>query len=88
MMPNDPMPFISLGIVVPAGAAYASHHWRSETGTVRASVRLDAGGHANAHIQGPPAALRQLAAALVQAADLADHADPSARSAMVEGVGG
>jgi hypothetical protein len=88
MMPNDPMPFISLGIVVPAGAAYASHHWRTETGTVRASVRFEAGGHADAHIQGPPAALRQLAAALVRAADLADHADLPAPIAMVEGVGG
>jgi hypothetical protein len=88
MMPNDPMPFISLGIVIPTGAAYHSHHWRTETGTVQASVRFDAGGHANAHLQGPPAALRQLAAALVQAADLADHADPPAPIAMVEGVGG
>jgi hypothetical protein len=88
MMPFDPMPFISLGMVVPTGAAYDSYHWRTETGTVRASVRLEAGGHANAHLQGPPAALRQLAAALVQAADLADHADPPAPIVMVEGVGG
>jgi hypothetical protein len=88
MMPNDPMPFISLGIVVPAGAAYGSHHWRTETGTVRASVRFEAGGYANAHIQGPPAALRQLAAALVRAADLADHADQPPAAALGEGVGG
>jgi hypothetical protein len=85
MMPNDPMPFISLGIVVPAGAAYDRHHWRTETGTVQASVRFEAGGHANAHVQGPPAALRQLAAALVKAADLADQ--PST-TALAEGVGG
>ena len=85
MMPNDPMPFISLGIVVPAGAAYHSHHWRTETGAVRVSVRFEAGGHANAHVQGEPAALRELAAALTRAADLADQ--PSA-AALVEGVAG
>jgi len=85
MMPVDPMPFISLGIVVPTGAAYGSHHWRTETGAVRASIRFEAGGHANAHVQGPPAALRQLAAALVQAADLADR--PSA-PALAKGVAG
>jgi hypothetical protein len=88
MMPNDPMPFISLGIVVPTGAAYHSHHWRTEAGTVRASVRFDAGGHANAHLQGSSAALRQLAAALVRAADLAHHADDPAPAAVVEGVAG
>ena len=88
MMPNDPMPFISLGIVIPAGAAYASHHWRTETGTVRTSVRFEAGGYADAHIQGEPPALRQLAAALVQAADLADRPDQPTAAALAEGVAG
>jgi hypothetical protein len=88
MMPNDPMPFISLGIIVPTVAAYGSHHWRTETGTVRASVRFEAGGHANAHIQGEPPALRQLAAALVRAADLADHAEKPSPAALAGGVAG
>ena len=88
MMPVDPMPFISLGIVVPTGVAYDSHNWRTETGAVRASVRFEAGGHANTHIQGPSAALRQLAAALVRAADLADHTDQAATAALPEGVAG
>jgi hypothetical protein len=88
VMPVDPMPFISLGIVVPTGAVYDSHQWRTETGQVRASVRFEAGGHANAHLQGPPAALRELAAALVQAAALAGHADQPTAAVLAEGVAG
>jgi hypothetical protein len=80
MMQNDPMPSISLGIIVPSGAAYDSHHhWHSTDGVLNASVRFDAGGYSNAHLQGPPAALRELAAALLQAADLADPAAVPAR---------
>ena len=86
MMPVDPMPFISLGIVVPAGAAYDRHQWRTETGQARASVRFEAGGHANAHIQGPPAALRELAAALVGAAEQTEQTYPARVER--EGVGG
>jgi hypothetical protein len=73
MMPLDRMPSISLGIIVPAGAVYDSHHhWHSSAGALYASVRFDAGGYSSAHLQGPPAALRELAAALHLAADLAD----------------
>jgi hypothetical protein len=87
MMPNDRMPSISLGIIVPAGALYDSHHhWHSSDGVLNASVRFDAGGYSSAHIQGPPVALRELAAVLVQAADLADRSDQPA--AVVEGVAG
>jgi hypothetical protein len=88
MMPSDRMPSISLGIIVPAGASYdPSYHWRTDAGALRASVGFDAGGHSSAHIQGPPAALRELAAALVEAAD---RADASTRDAAVvaEGVAG
>jgi major membrane immunogen (membrane-anchored lipoprotein) len=88
MMPFDRMPSISLGIIVPAGAVYdASYHWRTDAGDLRASVGFDAGGHSNAHIQGPPAALRELAAALIEAADQAEGADDPA-PAVVEGVAG
>ena len=89
MMPLDRMPSISLGIIVHVGAVYdASYHWRTEAGELRASVGFDAGGHSNAHIQGPPAALRELAAALVDAADRAESADDPANAAglVVEGV--
>ena len=51
---------------------------------LNASVRFDAGGYSSAHIQGPPTALRELAAALVDAADQADRPLPAA--AMAEGV--
>ena len=91
MMPLDRMPSISLGIIVRVGAVYdASYHWRTEAGELRASVGFDAGGHSNAHIQGPPAALRELAAALVNAADRAESADDPANGAglVVEGVAG
>jgi hypothetical protein len=90
VMPNDRMPAISLGIIVRIGTAYdASYHWRTEAGEPRASVGFDAGGHSNAHIQGPPAALRELAAALIQAADRAERADdPANPAAVVEGVAG
>jgi hypothetical protein len=86
-MPLDRMPSISLGIIVPAGALYDSHHhWRTETGVRWASVRFDAGGYSNAHLQGPPVALRELAAALTLAADLAETSISSAPVA--EGVAG
>jgi hypothetical protein len=53
MMPPDRMPSISLGIIVPAGATYDSHHhWHSSDGVPNASVRFDAGGYSSAHIQG------------------------------------
>jgi hypothetical protein len=80
------MPSISLGIIVPAGALYdRHHHWHTETGELRASVGFEAGGHSHAHLQGSPAALRELAAALVDAANRADSADDPA-PAMAEGV--
>jgi hypothetical protein len=88
MMPLDRMPSISLGIIVPAGATYDSHHhWRTETGVLWASVRFQLGGYSNAHLQGPPAGLRELAAALTLAADLAD-ASVTSTPAVVEGVAG
>jgi hypothetical protein len=87
-MHNDPMPSIGLGIIVPAGALYDSHHhWRNELGALRASVRFEIGSYSDAHIQGDPVALRELAAALLRAADLADRSDHSA-AAVVEGVAG
>ena len=88
MMPFDRMPSISLGLIVPAGAVYDTHHhWPNDAGVWHASVRFDAGGYSCGHIQGEPAALRELAAALVEAADLADAADNPA-PAVAEGVAG
>ena len=87
MMPLDRMPSISLGLIVPPGAYYDSHHhWHSSDGVLNASVRFDAGGYSSAHIQGPPVALRELATALLDAADRADPPVPAA--AVAEGVAG
>ena len=89
MMPLDRMPSIRLGIIVPAGASYDSHHhWHSNDGVLNASVRFEAGGYSCGHIQGEPAALRELAAALLQAADLADRRDQPSAPAFAEGVAG
>jgi hypothetical protein len=88
VMPNDRMPSISLGLIIPPGAVYDSHHhWPNDTGVWHASVRFDVGGLSCGHIQGEPAALRELAAALVQAADQADTA-ASPAPVVVEGVAG
>ena len=85
-MHPDRMPSISLGVIVPAGASYDSHHhWRTDTGARRASVRLEVGGYSYATIQGDPTALRELAAALIQAADQAD--EEAAAAEPVVGVG-
>ena len=86
MMPSDRMPSISLGLIVPVGAVYdASHHWPNDAGVWHASVRFDAGGYSCGHLQGEPAALRELAAALIQAAD---QADQDTTAAMAERVAG
>ena len=87
-MHPDRMPSLSLGIIVPVGAVYdGSHHWPDDAGVVHASVHFDAGGYSCGHIQGQPAALRELAASLIEAAD---RADPPAipAPAVVEGVVG
>jgi hypothetical protein len=87
MMPLNRMPSISLGILVPAGAVYDTHHhWHTDTSEPRASVGFDAGGHSHAHLQGSPAALRELAAALQDAADRADP--PAVAAPAVAGVAG
>jgi hypothetical protein len=88
MMHPDRMPAISLGIILRVGTVYdASDHWRTDAGELRVALGFDAGGYSNAHIQGPPAALRELASVLVDAADQADRSDQPV-AAVVEGVAG
>jgi hypothetical protein len=73
-MHPDRMPSISLGVIVPIGARYDSHHhWRTDTGARRTSVRFEVGGYSYATIQGEPTALRELATALIEAADQAEE---------------
>jgi hypothetical protein len=57
----------------------------SSAGVLNASVRFEVGGYSSGHIQGPPAALRELAAALIDAANRADASAVPA-PAMAEGV--
>jgi hypothetical protein len=66
-MHAHPMPAISLGILLRVRTIHDLYHWRSEAGELRTSVGFDAGGTSHAHLQGPPAALRELAAALIDA---------------------
>jgi hypothetical protein len=85
-MHPDRMPSISLGVIVPAGAVYdRHHHWRTDLGAPRASVRFEVGGYSYATIQGDPTALRELAAALVEAADQAE--EEAVEAEPVVGVG-
>jgi hypothetical protein len=88
MMPLDRMPSISVGILVPPGAIYDTHHhWRNDAGELRASVAFRAGGYSRAHLQGDPTALRELAAALMVAADQADAAEQAEQADPADPVG-
>jgi hypothetical protein len=88
MMPSDPTPSIDVGILLRPGAGYdASHHWRSEDGRWNASIRFRTGGYNRVSIQGPAAALRELAAALVAAAGQAEEAEEADLAEPVVGVG-
>ena len=85
-MHPDRMPSVSLGVIIPAGAVYDSHHhWRTDLGALRASVRFEVGGYSYATIQGDPVALRELAVALVAAADQAE--EEAVEAEPVVGVG-
>jgi hypothetical protein len=86
-MHAHPMPAISLGLIVRVGTLYDLYYWQTDDGERRASVGFDAGGTSHGHVQGPPAALRELAAALTAAADQAD-ASTTPTPALVEGVAG
>jgi hypothetical protein len=87
-MHPDRMPSISLGVIVPAGARYDSHHhWRTNLGELRTSVRFEVGGYSSATIQGDPTALRELAAALTLATDQAEEAEDGELAEPVVGVG-
>jgi hypothetical protein len=64
---------VSLGLLLDPGTAYnPSHAWTAPDGQAYASVRFDLGGTSWASLQGPPAALRELADALQQAAEVGD----------------
>jgi hypothetical protein len=73
MMQRDRTLSTSVAILVPVGAVFERpHYWRSTAGVLHTCVRFDTGGYSYGSIQGEPVALRELAAALVEAADQAD----------------
>jgi hypothetical protein len=75
VMHPDPMPSLSVSIIIPPGANYHDRYrWRTELGALRASVQFPAGGYSYVAIQGEPTAPRELAAALTAAADEAEEA--------------
>ncbi len=84
-MHAHPMPAISLGLIVRVGTLYDLYHWQTEAGELRASVGFDAGGTSHGHLQGPPTALRELAAALIRTADQAE--EEAVEAEPVVGVG-
>jgi hypothetical protein len=64
-------PSLSTSLLLHPGDAYRQHGWE-DGGRVHAAVRFQGGGASSGTIQGPPAAVRELATALVPAADHAD----------------
>jgi hypothetical protein len=89
MMRADPSLSVSVLLDDSAVRYDPSHHWISEaSGRLCCAVGFDAGGLSRGSIQGPPAAMRKLAAALIEAADLADQTYPDRTPAAVEGVAG
>ena len=88
MMHNDPTrpSALSVALLAQAGTRYEVDCWLADTGQPNGSVRHDTQ-RAWFTIQGRPAALRELAQALVRCAELTEQTYP-APSALVEGVAG
>jgi hypothetical protein len=76
-------PSVSTSLLVHPDDTYDTPHAWIDGGQTYAAVGFDAGGASHGTIQGPPAALRKLAAALIQAAHHADAACPADQPAPV-----
>jgi hypothetical protein len=67
-------PTLVVSLLVDPGGHYdPTHHWVSAHGRLCCSVAFNAGGFSRGAIQGAPEAMRELAAALIAAAELADQ---------------
>jgi hypothetical protein len=87
MMPAHPSPSsFSFAFLAKPGTQYVPACWRSHDGEANGSVSYYQPG-CPFTVQGPPAALRELAAALARAADQAEQTYP-ARVPEAEGVSG
>jgi hypothetical protein len=89
MMHSDPTrrSALSVALVAHPGSRYDVDAWMADNGQPHGSVRYDTD-RAWFTIQGRPAALRELAEALVRCAELTEQTYPVPVAAVVEGVAG
>jgi hypothetical protein len=89
MMQNDPTrrSALSVALLAHAGARYEVDAWMAGNGQPNGSVHYDSD-RAWFTIQGRPAALRELAEALLGCAELIEHTYPAPVAPVVEGVAG
>jgi hypothetical protein len=89
MMPTDPTrrSALSVALLAHPNSRYDIDCWLASTGQPHGSVRYDTD-RAWFTIQGRPAALRELAEALVACAELTERTYPAPSPAVVEGVAG
>jgi hypothetical protein len=78
MMPTDPTrrSALSVALLAHTGTAYDVDAWRADDGQANGSLRYDTD-RAWFTIQGRPAALRELAEALVRCAELTEQTYPT-----------
>ena len=88
-MPTDPTrrSGLSVALLAHTGTDYEVDCWMADTGQANGSVRYDTD-RAWFTIQGRPAALRELAEALVRCAELTEQTYPIPAAPMMEGVAG
>jgi hypothetical protein len=89
MMQNDPTrrSALSVALLAHAGTRYEVDSWMAGNGQANGSVRYDID-RAWFTIQGRPAALRELAEALLGCAELTEQTYPAPAAPVVEGVAG
>jgi hypothetical protein len=89
MMQNDPTrrSALSVALLARAGTGYEVDCWIAGNGQPNGSVRYDTN-RAWFTIQGRPAALRELAEALLRCADLTEQTYPASAAPVAEGVAG
>ena len=89
MMQNDPTrrSALSVALLAHTGTRYEVDAWMAGNGQPNGSVRYDTD-RAWFTIQGRPAALRELAEALLGCAELTEHTYSDPAPALVEGVAG
>jgi hypothetical protein len=88
-MHNDPTrrSALSVALLAHTGTDYDVDAWMADNGQPHGSVRCDSD-RAWFTIQGRPAALRELAQALLGCAELTEQTYPAPSPSMVEGVAG